>query len=175
MTGMCLIGWEDPDGVSRRPLNQRDQRDVSYRTFHRRCADRAGLWGFCNDPDRCCRPGTVCLSAGPPGWCSQPPASPWQKTFSATHCNSSQPAGTQEEKDRLKFQALAKDYYTILNTFLFMLFCLKAFTELKFLTNTLSQIFWVFFFLPIFGRYLCILFQLKINPNISLFLSKYTC
>lgn len=36
-------------------------------TFHRRCADKAGLWGTGTDPGRCCTPGTACPSAGPPG------------------------------------------------------------------------------------------------------------
>lgn len=52
-------------------------------TFHRRCAGRAGPWGCGSDPGRCCRPGTACLSAAPLGWCSPPPASPWQTTFTA--------------------------------------------------------------------------------------------
>lgn len=37
-------------------------------TFHRRCADRAGLWGSRIGPDICCRSGTACQSGGRQDW-----------------------------------------------------------------------------------------------------------
>lgn len=54
-------------------------------TFHRRCADKAGLWGTGTDPGRCCTPGTACPSAGPPGQGCLP-FSPWcPRMAPATH------------------------------------------------------------------------------------------